>query len=616
MCINNEDCIHEDWVCDGDRDCADGSDESEETCGPVITCSKDQFKCGTGDCIPAHLHCSGGVECPDGSDEIDCLDELPEATSKCDPYTQFDCGPGKTCLPRERVCDLVNDCGDWEDEPKELCGLNKNECEVNNGGCDQLCVDTADGFFCDCKPGYRLSANKTCEDIDECQVLGACSQTCQNFLGHHTCSCLPGYRTDPAKSSSCRIEKGKVGLVFTHKSDLRITDTLGRETRAVVENTRSATVLDFHYQARQIFWVDSAEKRIYRSAMIDLKTDKPPAPRRMLVEGRVGKTDDIAVDWVNNNLYWTDSGRQTISVTDYNGEWKADVVTENIQQPRSVEVHPKKGWMFWSDSGSNPRIEKAGMDGTSRVELVTENVMWPNSITLDLVLERLYWVDVKLHLIGSVGFDGSRPNIISEPNGALNHPFSISVLEDWVFWTNWQNSSTLYKANKFDGSSLTKVSEASVKPISVAVWHAFRQPASPSPCASRPLKCSHTCVPAPILPHKAGVLQPKKTSSTTCLCPTDHLLAKDGATCRPQLSTEDQVSKVLEKMSSLPMEEQEVKDMEEVTEDVVKTTSQEPRRILDDEVARLKMEEEQKNLFQGLVVGLSVGIGVLVFLVS
>ena len=103
VCANQGDCIHKEWVCDGDRDCTDGSDESEETCGPVVSCSEEQFKCSNGDCIPAHLKCSGGVECLDGSDELGCSDDLALPHTKCDPYTEFDCGPGKPCLPQERV---------------------------------------------------------------------------------------------------------------------------------------------------------------------------------------------------------------------------------------------------------------------------------------------------------------------------------------------------------------------------------------------------------------------------------------------------------------------------------------------------------------------------------
>ena len=34
-----------------------------------------------------------------------------------------------------------------------------NECEVDNGGCEQLCVDLPKSFFCDCRPGYTLASN-------------------------------------------------------------------------------------------------------------------------------------------------------------------------------------------------------------------------------------------------------------------------------------------------------------------------------------------------------------------------------------------------------------------------------------------------------------------------
>ena len=36
----------------------------------------------------------------------------------------------------------------------------RDECEVNNGGCQQLCEDTLGAFRCACLPGFKLSANK------------------------------------------------------------------------------------------------------------------------------------------------------------------------------------------------------------------------------------------------------------------------------------------------------------------------------------------------------------------------------------------------------------------------------------------------------------------------
>ena len=80
---------------------------------------------------------------------------------KCDPETEFDCGDGKMCIKLEQVCDNRNDCGAWQDEPRDGCGV--NECLVNNGGCDQVCVDTPESFYCKCRKGFTKGMNNICE---------------------------------------------------------------------------------------------------------------------------------------------------------------------------------------------------------------------------------------------------------------------------------------------------------------------------------------------------------------------------------------------------------------------------------------------------------------------
>jgi len=589
-CLNKEECINADWKCDGDADCADGSDESDETCNTTAKCEQDQFRCKSGECVPAHLKCSGTTECPDGSDETDCGFD-----PKCDPYSEFDCGEGKECLPSERVCDRINDCGNWADEPKS-CFLNVNECETDNGGCEQLCVDTTDAFFCDCKVGFKLSGNTSCVDINECEELGSCSQNCENFIGSFKCSCMEGYKQDLHNSSVCKVAKGKVGLLFSHQSDVRLTDVVGHETTAVVNSTRSATFVDFHYGAKQIFWTDSAEKRIYRSKMNSGKLG-----RKVIVDGNIGPSDGIAVDWVYNNLYWVNGIRNTISVTNFDGEFSVDVIDEDLEKPRSVAVHPKKGLLFWSDWGFESRIEKSGMDGSNRIVLAKENVIWPNGISLDLVLERIYWIDAKLHIIGSVGFDGSRPHILSQQTAFLHHPFSVSVFEDWVFWTEWgQNGSSIFKANKFDGSQLKKITNAQQhnKPMAVKAFHQFIQPSSTNLCLTRPVPCSHICVPVPRITHQAyNNSQPADNSEnfplTSCLCPSDHVLLENNSTCRHKdwNATKSLQSEKLE----------DVKVLEEV---------------LQEEIKELKLVREEENLYTGLLVGAAAAIFVLITLIG
>ena len=50
-------------------------------------------------------------------------------------------------------------------------------------------------------------------------------------------------------------------------------------------------------------------------------------------------------------------------------------------------------YMYWTDWGDFPRIERAYMNGEKRMDLVNHTLRWPNGITLDHVYKKLYWAD-------------------------------------------------------------------------------------------------------------------------------------------------------------------------------------------------------------------------------
>jgi len=62
-------CIPDVQMCNGHVNCADGTDESVETCQNV-KCNRNQFQCRYGACIPSTKMCNGRKDCYyDGSDE-------------------------------------------------------------------------------------------------------------------------------------------------------------------------------------------------------------------------------------------------------------------------------------------------------------------------------------------------------------------------------------------------------------------------------------------------------------------------------------------------------------------------------------------------------------------
>ncbi|KAK9874940.1 hypothetical protein WA026_005757 [Henosepilachna vigintioctopunctata] len=510
QCSDKVTCLPKSWLCDGKRDCWDGGDESIEIC-PNVTCRADQFQCQDKTCISGHLHCSGYPDCADGSDERDC--EL--TSTKCNPKTQFDCGGG-SCIPLLQVCNGRRDCINWEDEPSDKCGI--NECSINKGGCSHKCVNMPIGFYCECNPGYKLVDNTTCRDINECEIPGSCSQICINEEGGFKCDCEKGYLRDPRNLTKCKAIEGHASLLLARRRDIRKISLDHHEMTSIVEDTNSATALDFVFRTGMIFWSDVTDKKIYK-APIDEGTD-----RVAVISEDITTCDGLAVDWIYDHLYWTDTGKNNIELSNLDGKMRKVLIQDGLEEPRAIALNPTEGWMFWTDWGSNAKIERAGMDGSHRQTIVGYDVRWPNGLSLDLMQKRIYWVDAKLNIISSCDYNGGNRRIILSSPEYLRHPFSITTFEDWVYWTDWDKAA-VFKANKFTGMEVQAVTPSEIvqHPMVIHVYHPYRQSDGENHCQAVNGHCSHLCLPAPQIN--------KHSPKISCACPDGLRMLPDGLTC-------------------------------------------------------------------------------------
>ncbi|CAG0894277.1 unnamed protein product [Darwinula stevensoni] len=471
-------CIPQAWVCDHNMDCPGMEDERN--------CPCEEFKCRSGRCIPKGWRCDNEVDCPDGSDELNCH-EMEVEQKQCD----FACKLGQKCVERSKVCDILKDCPDGSDEGG-LCSRSK--CE--NGTCSHFCFPSPEGPKCSCQLGYKLTNQTACVDVNECEQAGWCSHVCINTAGSFKCECHLGYSLDSKDRKTCRA----TGLLVLH---LQIVD------------------VSYDGVDGMVYYSDAT---VGAGAVYKLPLKRNAVPQ--LIASDLSVPEGIAVDHAGRNIYIVDSmdtdsqsksrSMPRILVCTLDGSACHVLLNGGMEKPRDIALHPEERMMFWSDWGEKKSgIYHSGMDGTEVKAFVSKNIVWPNGLAVDRLLRLLYWADAKLGRIEVVHMDGTNREIIVAEKQM--HPYSLGVFEDTLFWSDWRMKE-IQTANKFTGKKrATLIKDQSGHPMGVHVFHpVLQKPVSKNACWDA------DC---------AGICLPSLRGTYRCVCPEGTFLASDGKTC-------------------------------------------------------------------------------------
>ncbi|CAG0913244.1 unnamed protein product [Notodromas monacha] len=209
-----------------------------------------------------------------------------------------------------------------------------------------------------------------------------------------------------------------------------------------------------------------------------------------------------------------------------------------VKKPRGIALHPAAGYMFWSDwSDTKPAVSRADLDGENRIILFDSKVVeWPNGIAVDLVQNRIFFVDARREFLASANLDGSHYRVIIEGNAKIPHPFGVGIFKEMVIWDDWRLGAVCM-ANKNTGNGVVRLTDPGgiVMDLKVVAAAQTRQ-ADKNGCSNA--TCPFLCVGKPdgghacLCPDGMKAIRGSGTneSGETCVCPAGQAPLANG-TC-------------------------------------------------------------------------------------
>lgn len=173
----------------------------------------------------------------------------------------------------------------------------------------------------------------------------------------------------------------------------------------------------------------------------------------------------------NRNLYWGDLAPDRINASGLSGGGVTEIIgSADAANPYGVAVDTVQNKLYFTSQGTN-EILKSDLDGSNIVVLASgaDGVSTPLGLAIHIADQQLYIADYATDEIFRVDVDGGNFTVVASGADGLNLPISIAIDEvnDKLFINN-QGDSEILKGN-LDGSSLSAIvtSQAGLQSIAI-----------------------------------------------------------------------------------------------------------------------------------------------------
>ncbi|KAK3579476.1 hypothetical protein CHS0354_028286 [Potamilus streckersoni] len=120
----------------------------------VVTCPSSKFLCENGHCIDQTYLCDGDDDCGDDSDETGSCPSTPPGGKVGCKASEYVCPTDHSCIPKEWLCDGDSDCSDDTDEINCVVTQSSN--------CGQMVYTGEHGFITSPNYPHNYDNNEHC----------------------------------------------------------------------------------------------------------------------------------------------------------------------------------------------------------------------------------------------------------------------------------------------------------------------------------------------------------------------------------------------------------------------------------------------------------------------